>query len=204
MKRLHIDDLERIALPHVTFRPVRRRLGLSAFSANAYSAEQPGEPLIEDHDETTTRHEELYIVLTGRAAFTVGGEDVDAPAGTLVLAAPGERRVATAAEPSTVVLVVGGPEGAAGPVSPFEHWYAASPAYQAGDYARAYEIASAGLADHPEHGVLHYELACYAALGGELETARRHLDTALANDPRAREWAAGDSDLAALNQPKGV
>jgi hypothetical protein len=198
MKRIHIDELEPISLPHVTFLSVRRRLGLSAFSANAYSAENAGDPLIEDHDETTTRHEELYVVLTGRAVFTVAGEELDAPAGTLVQVSPGERRAATATEPGSVVLAIGGLEGAAGPVSPFEHWYAAHPAYAAGDYARAYEICSAGLADHPEHGTLHYQLACYAAMGGELDTARRHLDVAFAKDPRAREWAADDSDLDAL------
>ena len=39
--------------------------------------------------------------------------------------APDERRVATAPEPGTVVLAVSGTEGAAGPISPFEYWYAA-------------------------------------------------------------------------------
>jgi hypothetical protein len=198
MNRAHIDDLERIDLPHVVYRPIRRRLGLSAFGANAYSGDAEGDPLIEDHDEVRTRHEELYVVLTGRASFTVGGEDFDAPAGTLVRVEPGERRVATATEPGTVVLAISGTEGAAGPVSPFEHWYAAHPAYAAGDYGCAYEICVAGLADHPEHGTLHYQLACYAAMGGELDTARGHLDVAFANDPRAREWASDDSDLDAL------
>jgi mannose-6-phosphate isomerase-like protein (cupin superfamily) len=198
MKRIHIDELEPISLPHVTFLSVRRRLGLSAFGANAYSAENAGEPVIEDHDEARTRHEELYVVLTGRATFTVGGEEFDAPPGTLVRVEPEERRAATASEPGTVVLAISGTEGAAGPVSPFEHWYAAYPAYSTGDYARAYEIASGGLADHPDHGTLHYQLACYAALGGELDTARRHLDIAFAQDPRARQWAAEDSDLDAL------
>jgi Tetratricopeptide repeat len=198
MNRVHIDDLAPISLPHATFLSVRRRLGLGAFGANAYSGAQPGAPLIEDHDEARTRHEELYVVLSGRAAFTVAGEDFDAPAGTLVRVEPDERRVATAAAAGTVVLAISGTEGAAGPVSPFEHWYAAYPAYAAGDYAGAYEIASEGLADHPDYGALHYQLACYSALGGELETARRHLDTAMANDPRTREWAEGDSDLDAL------
>jgi tetratricopeptide (TPR) repeat protein len=96
------------------------------------------------------------------------------------------------------VLVRGGAPGAAGPVTVFEYWYAAVPAYDAGDFARAYDIAAAGLADHPEHGTLHYHLACYAARDGRLELAREHLDKALAGDPRAREWAAIDDDLAPL------
>ena len=42
--------------------------------------------------------------------------------------------------------------GAALPRSPFEHYYAAQPAYDAGDYDRAVAIAGEGLADWPEHG----------------------------------------------------
>jgi hypothetical protein len=198
MKRIHIDDLERIPMPDGIFRPIRRPLGVTAFGANAFTADNPGDSLIESHDERSTGaagHEELYVVLTGRAAFVVEGEAVDAPAGTLVLVPVGERRSATAAEPHTTVLIVGGTPGAAGPVTPFEYWYAAQPAYDAGDYARAYEIASAGLAEHPHQGTLHYQLACFAALAGDPEMARRHLAIAFANEPRARGWAATDTDL---------
>lgn len=194
----HIDDLERIAIGEMIFRPVRRPLGVTAFGANAYTADEAGGELIEPHDETTAgsaRHEELYVVLAGRAAFEVDGQQVDAAAGTLVLVPPGVHRAATAKEGGTTVLVIGGRPGAAGPVSPFEHWYAATPAYEAGDYARAYEIAAHGLADHPENGTLHYNLACYAALAGERERALEHLRTAVERDPRSREWAQSDEDL---------
>jgi len=197
----HIDDLERIALGEMIYRPVRRPLGATAFGANAYSAAEAGGELIEPHDETSAgsaRHEELYVVLAGHAAFEVDGEEVDAPAGTLVLVPQGVQRAATAKEDATTVLVIGGPPGAAGPISPFEHWYAATPAYDAGDYARAYEIASAGLADHPENGSLHYNLACYAALAGNRGAALRHLQVAFERDPRSREWAKEDDDLASL------
>ena len=87
------------------------------------------------------------------------------------------------------MLVVGGKPGAAGPVSPWESWFAAEPAYRAGDYERAYEIASAGVRDWPEHPVLHYQLACYRSLAGDVDTALDHLERALAGDPRAHEWA---------------
>ena len=39
------------------------------------------------------------------------------------------------------MLVVGGPADAPLPTSPFEYWFAAEPAYKAGDYDRAVEIA---------------------------------------------------------------
>jgi len=198
---VHVDDLDRVPLDHGEWRPVRRPLDITGFSANAYSARAAGDALIEPHDEDSPgsgRHEELYVVLAGAAAFTVDGDRVEAPTGTLLFVPPGVRREALATAPDTTVLVVGGKPGAALPVSPFEHWYAAEPAYLAGDYRRAAEIASAGLADWPEHAALHYQLACYRALAGEREQALEHLRRAVAADARVREWAATDDDLDAI------
>jgi tetratricopeptide (TPR) repeat protein len=196
---LRLDELERIPIGDVgIWRPVRRALDVTAFGVNAYTGDQPGDEVIERHDETSAGaggHQELYVVLTGRATFTVGGEERDAPQGSMLLVEPGTERHALAAEPNTTVLVIGGKPGAALPVTPFEHWYAAEPAYRAGDYDRAYEIASEGLADWPEHPTLNYQLACYRALAGRRDDAIRHLRIAYDADPRAREWAANDSDL---------
>lgn len=196
MRHTHIDDLQRIPYEFGVYRPIRRALGVSAFGVNAWSADAG--PVIEPHDEAKTNHEELYLVLSGRAQFVVDGEELDAPPGTLVLVPPAAHREATALEPGTTVLAVGGVAGAAGPISPWEYWRTAEPAYQAGEYARAYEIASEGLAEHPDNGALNYQLACFAALDGRVDLAREHLDKAFANDPRAREWAESDDDLAAL------
>ena len=198
MRHTHIDDLERIPYEFGVYRPIRRALGVSAFGVNAYSADAAGELVLEPHDEAGTNHEELYLVLSGHAEFVVAGETVDAPAGTLVLVAPGEHREATAREPGTTVLAIGGTEGAAGKISPWEYWRAATPAYDAGDYARAYEKAAEGLAEHPDDPRLQYNLACYAALDGRLDLAREHLDKAVAGEPQARKWAETDTDLAAL------
>jgi tetratricopeptide (TPR) repeat protein len=137
-------------------------------------------------------------VAAGRATFVVGEEEIDAPAGTLVLVDVCTRRSAVAAEPGTTVLVIGGAPGAVGPRSAWEYYYAAQPAYDAGDYERAIAIAGEGLRDWPEQGALNYQLACYNALAGHLDEARAHLEVALANDDRARDWAAEDEDLAAL------
>ena len=107
-------------------------------------------------------------------------------------------RGATATEDGTTVLVIGGVPGAAGPRTVFEYWYEADPHYQAGDYARAVEIASQGLEDWPEHPSLRYQLACYEALQGNREAAVEHLKIAYAGNPKTREWAAGDEDLASV------
>jgi len=60
---------------------------VTAFAVGAWTADTPGEEIVEPHDETSPgsgRHEELYVVLTGRARFTVADEQLDAPAGTFV------------------------------------------------------------------------------------------------------------------------
>ena len=67
------------------------------------------------------KHEELYVVVQGHATFTVDGEEVDAPAGTLVFVAdPETRRGAVAKEAGTTVLVVGAKPGEAFTIAPWE------------------------------------------------------------------------------------
>jgi hypothetical protein len=201
----HLDQLDRVPLSAAgAWRPIRRALGLTGVGAAAYTGAQPGDLIIERHDELSPgsgRHEELYVVLTGAATFEVGEETIPAPAGTLLRIDVGDVREARADAPDTTVLVVGGKPGAAMPPSPFEYWYAAQPAYDAGDYDKAYTIAAEGLEHHPDHGSLNYQLACYRALGGDREAARRHLEIAFANDPRTRRWAEGDADLDGVPRP---
>jgi hypothetical protein len=127
---IHLDDIERLDNDGLIWRPVRRTLGVTAFGINGYTGVAVGDEVIERHDENSPNsggHEELYLVTSGRATFAVDGETRDAPVGTLVLVAPGVMREAVAAEPETTVLVIGGPPGAALPVSAFEYWYAARP-----------------------------------------------------------------------------
>ncbi|MEA2381998.1 MAG: hypothetical protein QOH72_1969 [Solirubrobacteraceae bacterium] len=106
---------------------VRRHLGIEAFGANARVARAAGEVLVMPHDERangpfgTDGHEELYVVLRGRATFTVDGHEVDAPAGTLVFVSdPALERSAVAAAPDTAVLAVGGAPGIAYRVAAWE------------------------------------------------------------------------------------
>ena len=90
---------------------------------NAYTAENAGEDVVERHSEESLRHEEVYVVLSGRANFELDGQALDAPAGTIVfLRDPTVRRYATAAEPHTTVLAVGGRPGEAYTPSAWE-WY---------------------------------------------------------------------------------
>ncbi len=138
------DELDSIPIAEgLVWHPVRRRLGISAFGTNAYTAEHAGGQVVEEHDETKAGggaggHEELYVVVRGHATFTLDGETVDAPAGTLVfIRDPKVKRVAIAEEEGTLVLAVGGEAGRAFEVSPWESYFVALPALRAGRWDEA-------------------------------------------------------------------
>jgi mannose-6-phosphate isomerase-like protein (cupin superfamily) len=116
----HVSEIPAFAsdLVEGEWRPVRYHFGISAFGANAYEAGSAGELIIEEHSETA--HEELYVVLAGVARFTLDGEELDAPAGTLVYCPPPVERKAVAVERGTTVLAVGAVPGAAFEVSDWE------------------------------------------------------------------------------------
>lgn len=194
----HLDELDRFSGEFDTI-PIRIPLGIAAFGVNAYGSREAGGQVIEEHDELGAgagRHEELYVVLTGRATFTVAGAEVDAPRGALVFVRdPSARRAAVAAEPDTTVLVVGATAGKAFAPSPWEVWLEARPAYDAKDYETAAAVLERGLAAHPGNAHVLYNLACCEALAGRREEARAHLAEAVVADPRMRDWAAEDADL---------
>ena len=103
-RTLRISEIDPIDVAGVHWLPVRHTLGVQAFGVNAYRGDA-GEQVIEEHTEEGSDHEEMYVVLHGRARFTLDGEDVDAPAGTAVfLPDPPTLRVAMAEEDGTVVL----------------------------------------------------------------------------------------------------
>jgi hypothetical protein len=193
----HLDELESLHVAGVTWRPVRRALGITGFGVNAYSADR-GQQVIEEHDETgggAGGHEELYLVVGGHAKFTVDGEEIDAPPGTLVFVEETtSRRAADAVADGTTVRVVGGAPGSIKP-SPWEHVFAAVSALEAGDPDKAYELTAAGLADHPDNPSIHYNLACFASLAGDTDRALNHLARAFEGNPELRESAAEDPDL---------
>jgi quercetin dioxygenase-like cupin family protein len=94
------------------WKPLRHHFGLEAFGANVFVQAAAGGRLVDDHRETDTGHQELYVVLGGRAEFTVDREPFDCPDGTTVaIRDPDVRRSAIAVEPATAVLVIGGTPG---------------------------------------------------------------------------------------------
>ena len=192
-----LQDIEAVDVAGVHWRPLRRTLGITAFRTNAYSADS-GELLIEPHAEGDGE-EEMYVLIAGAATFTVGEEEIAATPGTVVFCPePGSHRTAVATADGTLALAVGNRQGAAGPPSAWEHRFFARPFADAGDFERAYAIAAAALEDHPDDVNTLYDLACIDARAGNRERALANLARAVELDPRAREWAAEDSDLDAI------
>ena len=105
------------------WRPVRHHLGIEAFGAGVWLGDS-GVEVIEAHterDQNADEHEELYLVVRGRATFTVEGDTIDAPTGTFVAVSdPGANRKAVAEENGTTILAVGAPRGRAYEISRWE------------------------------------------------------------------------------------
>ena len=179
--------------------PIRRHFGIRAFGVNAWTGAEAGAEVISEHDEEPSGHEELYVVMTGRATFTVEGATVDAPAGTAVhVRDPLARRAATAAEPGTTVLAVGGRPGVAYEPREWELNAEVLPLFDRGEYAEAKRLLVEALEERPEAGGLLYNLACAEARLGEHEAALEHLAEAVRIAPRFAEFAATDDDLASI------
>ena len=117
-----LDEIPRAAEPcdpSLDWRPVRDHLGITAFGVNAFLGAQPGDRVVERHEEEGG-HEELYVVVRGAARFVVDGDEHAVPSGSVVLVAPGSMREAFATEPDTAVLVVGATPGEPFSVSEWE------------------------------------------------------------------------------------
>jgi tetratricopeptide (TPR) repeat protein len=190
-------DLESVPLfEGIVWHPVRRKLGIKAFGMNAYTSEALGELVIEEHDESSLGHEEIYIVIRGRATFTLDGETVDAPAGTLVfLSDPAVKRKAVAEEEGTLVLAVGGPPGVPYEPSPWEWYFAAMPAFREGRWDEAIALMEAGLEEKPGNAAILYNLACAESRAGRTTDALAHLEAAIKGDPKFADRAREDPDF---------
>jgi tetratricopeptide (TPR) repeat protein len=191
------DELEKIFVAGVHWRPIRRPLGITAFGINAYTA-NVGDHVVEEHTEKTLGHEEVYVVIAGRATFTLEDDRVDVPAGAFVYVRdPQTRRGAVAAEDGTTVLAVGGVPGTH-EASGWEWSFAAEPARERRDYDAAVAILREGLGTRPGRPYLLYDLACAEALAGRRDDALAHLREAVDAVPRLRDHASRDDDFASL------
>jgi mannose-6-phosphate isomerase-like protein (cupin superfamily) len=192
--------MELPALPeHLRWATVRHHLGISAFGVNAWTADEAGKEIIEEHDELGRRagkHEELYVVVKGAATFTVDGETVEAQAGTFVFVRdPAAKRKAVATEGETTVLVIGGRPGKAFEPSQWERSAPALGFFATKEYDKAVEFLSKAREEAPDDAGVLFNLACAESLLGRTDEAVGHLRDSIANDESFRELAQADSDF---------
>ena len=192
-RAIRFDELEDVPWKEgLTLRPVRSQLSLKAFGAAGFVGRNAGDLVVEPHTEDEGRgHQELYVILRGAARFTLDGETLDVPAGTLIAVEPHVHREAVATEPDTAVLALGGPPT----FQPAGHEYMARVRGAVGDPDKALAIARQGLHELPDSPGAQYAMALAAAAAGQRDEARRWLDSAVARVPELRHEARNDSLL---------
>jgi tetratricopeptide (TPR) repeat protein len=197
-----IEDLERYPIEGqdgLTWRPVRRYFDIKAFGVNAYTADEAGQRVVEEHREAENGHEELYVVVSGRARFMVDGEEHDAPAGTLVHCPPGTLRGAIAEEGATTVIGIGAQPGEVFSPSGWEWTFAGMSLLAQGDEEAARAEFEAGIQAYPDAWQGYYNLACAEARSGHRDEALANLRRAAEIDPEVvRKYAPEDTDFASL------
>jgi tetratricopeptide (TPR) repeat protein len=178
--------------------PIRRELDVQAFGINAWTGDD-GANLVGEHDEKSSGHEELYIVIAGSARFTVDGEDTDAPTGTVVFVRdPASKRAAVATEDATTIVSVGGKAGEASQPLVWEVNAQVFELFARGEIEEAKQMVTAALDRFEDRAALLYNLACSEARLGEIEPALGHLEEALAVRASLSDLARDDTDLDAL------
>jgi tetratricopeptide (TPR) repeat protein len=184
--------------------PIRKHLGVQSFGINAWTVGEVGERIIPEHDETPSGHEELYVVTAGHAVFTVDGEEVDAPAGTVVYVGdPDAKRGASAREAGTTVLAVGGRPGDAYRPRAWETNAEVPALFDSGQHQKAKELLTKSLGKYEDNAGVLYNLACANALLGETDEALEHLKAALEGHADYAEAARDDPDFESIrNDPR--
>jgi tetratricopeptide (TPR) repeat protein len=196
-------------LGHVTaggghWHTIRSTLDVRAFGINAWTATDDDQQLIGEHDEAEgEKHEELYVVLTGNATFTLDGETVDAPEGTIVhVADPAVRRGAKGSR-GTTILAVGAKRGEAFTPSQWERSAEALRYWPTEDWDKAIAVLEGHLSETPENGGVHYNLACAMARAGRADESLESLRRAVELDSRFAKYAQSDEDLVSIRDDPG-
>jgi quercetin dioxygenase-like cupin family protein len=195
-----LDELATAPIPgQARWHTIRRTLGVSSFGVNAWTATADGGQIIGEHEEASGQaHEELYVVVSGRATFTLDGEEVDAPAGTLVhVADPAVKRGAVGDE-GTTILVVGAKPGEAFTPSTWERSAEALQYWPTEEWDKAIEVLEGHLAETPDHAGTHYNLACAHARAGRPDVALEHARKAIELQESFAEYAVKDEDLVSI------
>ena len=185
--------------------PIRGHFGIEAFGVNSWTSAAPGETVVNDHEEENSGHEELYVVVEGRATFTVDGREIDAPAGTLVFVGDAgdaeESRRGRARRPPCWPSARSPARrtdrsAGSGRPKPFRSSGAASRSVRTSSWPRR----------TPSTRMLPavlYNLACAEALLGKSDEAVEHLRRAVELYPGYAEYARKDTDFDSIRDHPG-
>jgi tetratricopeptide (TPR) repeat protein len=177
--------------------PIRKRFDVESFGINAWTAHEAGAQVIPEHDEVPSGHEEAYVVVAGHASFTVDGEEIDGPQGTVLFVRdPAAKRGASAWQPGTTVLAVGAAPGR--PFRPRSWELGVGPLFDRGEHEELKRLLVGALGTYEDDAGVLYNLACAEALLGEKEEALSHLSEAIDAHPAFRENAREDPDFESL------
>jgi tetratricopeptide (TPR) repeat protein len=182
---------------------LRRTLDIGAFGASASYQAKAGEEVVGEHDELgpgADGHEELYVVVQGSATFTLDGEEIEAPQGTVVFVQPGTTRKAVATSDETIVLSVGGRRGEAYRLPPGAELYDFFEHYKQEDWESALAACHVALEKHPGNALILYNIACMQCMLGRGDEALATLGEAVEKWPRFKENAQADDDFASLRE----
>jgi tetratricopeptide (TPR) repeat protein len=181
---------------------IRRHFDIRGFGIRANRAVGEGH-IVGEHDEVGlggSGQEELYLVLSGAATFTVGEEQIDAPTGTLVFVRdPATRRSAVAKEEGTTVLAIGGTPGKPYELPIGELMSPMWDRYRAEDYEGALAALQPVLDERPQ-ALVFFNVACMEARLGRTDDAIAHLRQAVEDDDRIKEHIRTDEDLTSLRE----
>jgi hypothetical protein len=120
-RMLHLPDVPETVIPSGRWQALNEPLGIRNFGVSAVAMD-PGDEFDIEHDESDAGHQEVYVVVSGRAGFRLGDEEVEAGPGDIVAVAdPAETRDYWAIEPGTRVVCFGAGPGAE---HPYGRWIA--------------------------------------------------------------------------------
>jgi mannose-6-phosphate isomerase-like protein (cupin superfamily) len=203
-KAVALDEIESVPWrgSEMVWRPLRGELETHVLGMAAFTAERAGQEVVEAHVEAGDGrgHEEIYVVLRGRATFTLDGTELDAPAGTFVRVDPAVHRHAVAAEPGTAVLALGGEPSF---VPAADEWIERARPHMRDDPERARAILDELRAERPRSPGLAIGEALLAVAQGDEAGARARLADVLETRPDWRGPLEADPDLAGLLPQSG-
>ena len=191
---LSLEEIQPVVYRGSNLLAVRHALGYRAAGMNAWSADAGGQ-LVPPHEEDSG-NEELYVVVRGRATFTIGDETAEGPAGTLVFVPPETHRTAVADEDGTIVLAIGATVGQPFHGGAWDTFAVADAHRRAGRIEEGRSVLHASIAEDPSSWARVYNAACWESLAGNADEAFELLRRAFTmNEAEVRDYMAHDGDL---------